>query len=658
MFEELDDYQRRAVTASLDRHVLVTAPPGSGKTRVLTARYLYLAQQGIDTKSIVAVTFTNKAADEMKQRIASALGISQEAVRKLPIATFHSLALRWLRQNISYVDGYAKNFTIYDESQVQAVLRRYIAKHQIPADPATLASAIGRLQESGIFPEDCIGNISHELYSIARNHALHPQSLAEYYRDYVRMMRGANAMDFDMIILNAIRLLEKKPADQLGIRYVLVDECQDINYAQYMLLYRLASGNALLFLTGDVDQSLYSFRGSRPELIEQFIAEFDPEQHRLVYNYRSCRAIVDAASQVIEPNYRDSNMVYKPMQAVKDGGLLKWYNLDPLEQTVSPDEFITKLVSGLVEFAGYSYSDVAVLCRYSKPLLPIRSRLIANKVPVYIAIPRYALKTVVKSFILFLANPRDHLSLTEILSALKHVGEKTVAKVRDYLIGTGELEDLPKKLQEASKLKGINKKARASIEAFADALRMVVNGLFNAAGSMADVLEPAILKLESVLPPDEIKAEDLQVLVELASQYPASRDGLQEMTEFLSLVSPVDVPPEERNAVVLSTVHSAKGLEYKVVIVYEPPRFNHWWQNESPEERRIFYVAITRAIERAYVVTDYSSTALKSSYDRYICFVKIMFDGTDVVPITLDNEFIIDLMLSNEFETLETAANQ
>lgn len=650
----LDQYQRQAVEAPVDRFVLVTAPPGSGKTRVLTQRYLYLARNaGVPLESIVAVTFTNKAANEMKQRIAAVLGLSDVSV--LPIATFHSLAFRWLRKYYKVVD-LPKTFTVYDENKTRKVIRK--VAQGTPYNTDMLSPVISYLANSGVFPGYDADIIDWSDFE-SRFHISKHQALSLYNEFFEKMLK-MRALSFDMLILYAIRLFERKTCRELNISYVLVDECQDINAAQYQLLSQMASGGAILYLTGDIDQSLYGFRGSRPELIEDFITEFNPEQYRLIYNYRSGAEIVNVSSDVIRVNYlgSDSRIRFEPTQPVKDGGMVRWFNIVSNGAPSIPyPELLAKMITMLVHTAGYKPGDIAVLCRASKPIIAAVDGVIrelasyaaatdTEPIPVRLVLPRYPIDDAARSFIQFAANPHDTISLSDLLERLKFIGEKTAQKItRRYALSpVDSVTCLPQVFRERL-AKGVTTRVRDVLYILADAF----DKLADTAVPLSERVYDAILNLLHIMKDVSEDDSSIDLAVELAEQYDGSDTDLADFASMINLVYSTyeDAKAGKTDSVVFSTIHSAKGLEYKVVIILELPRSRFLLESmDLVEERRVFYVAITRAIERAYIISFYP-TAFFTADD----FDLILNDGphpnlvreflvlTDIQPAHVEDEF-------------------
>lgn len=658
----LDRFQQQAVEAPIDQHVLITAPPGSGKTRVLTHRYLYLVQNaGIPAESIVAVTFTNKAANEMKQRISSALGLDD--VSKLPIATFHSLAYRWLRRYHNVVD-LPSTLTVFDESKTRKVIRE-IAQ-DTPYDTDILCAAISYLANQGMFPGYDTGFFDWSGFE-ERYRGIDKYQMLSIYREFFDRMLKLRALSFDMLILYAIRLFERKTSAEMHISHVLVDECQDINPAQYELLRQMAAGGALLYLTGDIDQSLYGFRGSRPELIEDFVQEFQPQQYRLVYNYRSGAEIVNVASDVIRVNYLGSNskIQFKPIQPVKDGGLVRWFNIVCNgDQPISSAKLIADTLTLLVHSGGYKPGDIAVLSRASRPIISMLDEVMrelatyaaqseTDPIPVRLVLPRYPLDDAAKSFILFAANPHDVVSLRDLLERLKFIGEKTATRLANKYARSpvDSITDLPAVFR-GDLVKGLSKRTRKVLDVLADAFDKIAD----TTKPLSERVYDSTLELLYILKDASEDDTSIALAIELAEQYNGSATDLLDLASMLNLVYSTyeDAKAGKTDSVVFSTIHSAKGLEYKVVVILEFPRSSFLLNSmDLTEERRVFYVAVTRAIERAYIISFYPKSFFLD--DDFIItdvqhpnLVREFLMLTDVEPVHIESDFEFTIALSAE----------
>lgn len=658
----LDDYQRQAVEATIDQHVLVSAPPGSGKTRVLTARYLYLVEQGFDPKDIIAVTFTNKAANELKQRLSSTLKMPQEGIKKLPVATFHSLCARWLRKHASKL-GYSPRFSIYEDNHTRRILEDIEIDMGLTGMLPPCSAILSALKSQLITPDSLPTMLAEgrvpRLYdgsSISQSAWI---NIAQVYDRYQRKLRSLDAMDFDDLILNTVLLLDAglfKP----NATHLLVDECQDINAAQYGFIQRLADAGVRAYLVGDIQQSIYGFRGSRPDLIDTFAAEYRPQVFNLRYNYRSRQAIVDVSSQIIKPNCEGlAPVVY----TVKEGGEIKWYNIPPAcflsrpSQSAgshrwppSPGNLPLLMVRGFLE-SGLEPKDMAVLCRYSRPLQDLWVEFVNGSVPARLVRSQRSLRTPVRSLLAVLVNPRDHINLYDLLLFFPGIGEKTAAAICSSLSSNGDfiaqLQGLKAYRSSASPNTKVGNSLGKLIEVMDSAYRLLQST------SPGSPLQPVLVEMADsiygAIPGSSLMSytEATELVLQAADNYTVDADDIVQFLSFLNLVSSETAADavcrekgredQKKNLVTLSTIHAAKGLEYRVVLIIEALYANHY--RLTPEERRVFYVAVTRAIDRAYIISYYPLSLLNSEN----CFVRMMLADTGITPVNLTNDFMCSM---------------
>jgi len=623
---QLDSYQYDAVTAPFDNHVLVTAGPGAGKSRVLTSRYAYMLANDIDPSNIIAVTFTNKAAGEMKSRIAQLLGIPEEKAKHYSIATFHSLCARWLRKYADRI-GYRPNFTVYNQYRAQQVLQQILEQASIYHYTPNIYSAVSLLKNYMITPDALpLLAATGELPRKIMNYGNDFSTLAQVYKSYIETMRSMNVMDFDDLLYYTVLLFDDiSPFDDLGIRYVLQDEMQDMNATQYSILSRIADAGAYLYFVGDTDQTLYAFRGAYPDLVETFVVDYEPLQKRLIYNYRSCAAIVNVSSGVIKPSYDDSVLSYVPIRAVRQGGSVDWFNL-------SEEELIIPAVVSLVKslLSSTPPEQIAVLCRYNRPLTRVWRALLSQHIPSRLHRGHQDLDTPLLNLIAAVSNPSDVQAIRNLLLSLKSIGKALADKVIKYL-KSRELQspaDLAPALDSCADLFK-QEKQRDSLSTLTRAVTVVTNGIDHSPYPLDCLLNQASALLYQAVKNAEQYTEQDEVLLAAAALCSSTLEDLTELVTLANLSG--DHSKDAKDAVVLSTIHGAKGLEYSVVVI---PDFSSGYNREDPDdpygERRIFYVALTRAIERAYIVTAYPQYQL--NVPSMPCFVRDMLSCTDVRP--------------------------
>lgn len=636
--QSLDEYQLNAVRASIDSHILVTAPPGSGKTRVLTSRFLYLLEQGVKPEKIAAVTFTNKAAAEMRERIGAVVNLSTKELRSLQIATFHSLCARWLRRLAKHVK-LKSNFTIYDDSMSVTLMRSLFSHYMkndntividnessltIPSrkDVERIYNRICELREDGIeldTPE------FSDLYKSILRYTKYPTA-QELHEAYMRALLKNNATDFPGLIEHIVNILRSDIKFDWP-EYVLVDECQDINTLQFNLINGLIDKGALIYMVGDLNQSIYGWRGARPELIMQFGTAYEVETHHLVNNYRSSQNIGDLASSIIEDNSK----------AVSNhSGEAVWFKIANSNFAMDKEtEFITKLIVSMIN-SGRSPESIAILCRYSSPLKKLWSKLSREHIPAHIHKGHTIRHTPLLRFLAACHNPQDIHTFCLYLGCLKGVGKATVNKIKQKL--QEEHGDLKTVISKIVTEKFMSKKARAALNATHQMMTNFECALYNKE-TLSDVIaDIKSLYIDYVSSTESEDFEELTAIMEVASGFEATEEGLREFLTVFGLSSDADKDIEkDKKAVNLMTIHGAKGLEFDTVIILDSPKFTPLSSytkvlDEMAEERRTFYVGVTRAIRDLFIVSPNTD-----------CIADIMLENSDLKPLVLHNEFLMDM---------------
>jgi DNA helicase-2/ATP-dependent DNA helicase PcrA len=613
---ELNDAQREAVTTT-EGPLLVVAGAGSGKTRVLTYRVAYLLEQGVKPNEILAITFTNKAAAEMRSRIEAAVGARARAIW---ILTFHAACGRILRREAERL-GYRSNFTIYDQADQVRLVRSCL--EELERDPK-------RFTPRGIHTQ--ISNAKNQLltpdaYS-ERVESFYDQTVADVYQMYQRRLFGLNAVDFDDLLMLTVEVLQRFPEARerwaKAFRYVMVDEYQDTNHAQYVLLQLLSSLSQNLMVVGDPDQSIYRFRGADIGNILSFERDFPGTQViPLEQNYRSTNAILNAANAVIE-----NNRERKPKHLWSDLG-----EGDPVRVVETEDEhaearFVAAEVAALLEY-GFSLGEIAVVYRTNAQSRVLEDVFVRQGVAYQvIGGPRFYERAEIKDAIAYLQaidNPFDGVSLTRIANKPRRgVGDTSIAKLQALADGEGiSLWEAVGRAEEA----GL---ATASLKAV-QGWRTLLQSLMSRAQelSVSALLEEVVARTEypefllSTLPKWEAegKIENLEELVGVGREYEASAEepSLSTFLQEISLYSDQDALRDGEGAgqVTLMTLHNAKGLEYRAVFMLgvEEGIFPHSRsieEAEVEEERRLCYVGMTRAKERLTML----HAARRSLYGR------------------------------------------
>ncbi|HEY6583806.1 MAG TPA: UvrD-helicase domain-containing protein [Gaiellaceae bacterium] len=608
---DLNPAQREAVTHT-EGPLLVVAGAGSGKTRVLTHRVAHLISAvGIQPNEVLAITFTNKAAGEMRTRLEDLL---PEVARRIWILTFHAACGRILRREAPRL-GYKTNFTIYDSADQVRVVKQSL--EELERDPK-------RFPAKGI--HEHISSAKNQLVSPAeyrnRVESFYDQTVADVYDLYQRRLFGANAVDFDDLLMLTVEVLERFPEAkerwQKAFRYVLVDEYQDTNHAQYRLLQLLAEKHRNVMVVGDPDQSIYAFRGADIRNILEFERDFgEATIVPLEQNYRSTNTILRAANAVISHNSER-----KPKNLWSDLGEGEPVRVLEVEDEHAEARFVASEISRLVD-EGVNGSEIAVFYRTNAQSRVLEDILVRNEIPYQvIGGPRFYERAEVKDAIAYLQvidNPFDSVSLQRIANRPRRgIGDASLARLQTYADGHGlslwEALEFP----EEAGLGPAQARAVSSLRTLlqslqAGALELAVDELLERTLDRSGYL--AALEAERTIEAQG-RVENLQELVGVAQEYQASapEPNLSTFLQEISLFSDQDALREQQSLVTLMTLHNAKGLEFQAVFMIglEEGVFPHSRsieENSLEEERRLAYVGMTRARERL-TLTHASARAL------------------------------------------------
>jgi DNA helicase-2/ATP-dependent DNA helicase PcrA len=597
---ELNPAQREAVLAT-EGPVLVVAGAGSGKTRVLTYRIAHLVSAcGVQPHEVLAITFTNKAAEEMKRRLESVLG---EIAPRMWVMTFHAACGRILRREAPRL-GYRSNFTIYDQADQVRVVKACL--EELERDPK-------RFAPRGIHAQ--ISNAKNQLVGPAEYRArvasFYDQTVADAYELYQRKLFGSNALDFDDLLMVTVTVLERFPEArkrwQKAFRYVLVDEYQDTNHAQYRLLQLLGSEHKNVFAVGDPDQSIYAFRGADIRNILEFERDFGGARViALEQNYRSTNAILRAANAVIA-----NNRERKPKSLWSELGEGDPVRVVEVEDEHAEARFVAAEIAGLVD-EGYAGSEVAVFYRTNAQSRVIEDVLVRQDIPYQvIGGPRFYERAEIKDAVAYLQvldNPADAVSLARIANRPRRgIGDASLARLQAFADAQGiSLWETLARADEA----GIGGAPLNAVQRF----RTLMESLTAVAGELTvpELVERVLERsgyLEALEAERTVEAqgrsENLRELVGVAQEYQAAapEPSLSEFLQQISLYSDQDELSEERSLVTLMTLHNAKGLEFRAVFLVgmEEGVFPHARSLEEQgleEERRLAYVGLTRSQER------------------------------------------------------------
>ena len=606
--------------------LLIVAGAGSGKTRVLTRRIAHLLATGdANPGQILAITFTNKAAAEMKERVAELVG---PASRAMTVSTFHSACVRILRKEAGRL-GMSTSFSIYDQTDSLRLMQMVI--RDLDLDPKRYPPRSFLSQVSSAKNE----LIDHETFaSQAANHM--EQTVAEAYAEYQRRLSRASAFDFDDLIGSTVALLQLFPdvAEHYRrrFRHILVDEYQDTNHAQYVLIRELVGPAddlnlppAGLCVVGDADQSIYAFRGATIRNIEEFERDFPNATTILLeQNYRSTQNILTAANTVISNN---SSRREKKLWTDEGAG-------EPIVGYVGDDEhdeasFISEEIDRLVDNHGYRPGDVAVFYRTNAQSRSVEEIFIRMGMPYkVVGGVRFYERREVRDALAYLraiANPGDEVSLRRILNVPKRgIGDRAEAAIEQ--LAERERITFDEALHRANDAPGLATRSLNAITGFVemlDALRTLAESGADAPTVLQAVLEQTgyVLELQqSHDPQDETRIENLAELESVAQEFATANEGstLVEFLEQIALVADSDEIPDDDNhggVVTLMTLHTAKGLEFPVVFLtgMEDGIFPHIRSlgdsGELAEERRLAYVGLTRARQRLYLTRAVSRSA-------------------------------------------------
>ncbi|HET6736777.1 UvrD-helicase domain-containing protein, partial [Mycobacterium sp.] len=640
--------QQRLAVLHVGTPLLIVAGAGSGKTAVLTRRIAYLlAARDVGVGQVLAITFTNKAAAEMRERVVQLVG---PRARSMWVSTFHSTCVRILRNQASLLPGLNSNFSIYDADDSRRLLlmigkdmgldtKRY--------SPRLLANGISNLKNELIGPEEAAHDAANAMEDL-------PRIIAEVYAEYQRRLRAANALDFDDLIGETVAVLQAFPQIaqyyRRRFRHILVDEYQDTNHAQYVLVRELVGRQtedgvapAELCVVGDADQSIYAFRGATIRNIEDFERDYPNATTILLeQNYRSTQNILNAANSVISRNAgrREKRL----WTAEGDGELIVGYVADNEHDEA---RFVAEEIDALADRGEITYNDVAVFYRTNNSSRALEEVFIRAGIPYKVVggvrfYERREIRDIV-AYLRVLDNPGDSVSMRRILNTPRRgIGDRAEACVAVYAENTGATFNDALQAAAEGKVPMLNTRSEKCIASFVELMDDLRGRLDGELGELVEaVLERSGYRSElenSSDPQDLARLDNLNELVSVAHEFstdlanaealgevdPADEDipdtgVLAKFLERVSLVADADELPEHGAGVVtMMTLHTAKGLEFPVVFVtgWEDGMFPHMRALGDPtelsEERRLAYVGITRARQRLYV----SRAKVRSSWGQ------------------------------------------
>ncbi len=605
----LNPQQARAVEAP-DGPVLVLAGPGSGKTRVLTHRVAYLVEvRKVWPRQILAVTFTNKAAREMRERLDKILGPARSS--ELTLGTFHAICARWLRRDAPEI-GLSRDFVIFDEDDQQQVVKRVLAELNIDDKkykPSAVLNAISNAKNELITPD------------IYQPPTYWHEMVRRVYPRYQELLRQSNGLDFDDLLLEVVHLLDERPEIlaryQDRYQHILVDEFQDTNTVQYALISRLAAKSHNIFCVGDEDQSIYKWRGADFRNIQRF-REHNPGLTQIVLeeNYRSTQTILDAARGVIDKNMQRTK---KNLFTQRSGGaaisVYEAYNQDDEAQ------YVVDTIQQLIKKQTYKLSDFAVFYRTNAQSRAIEDTFVRTGVPYrLVGGLRFYSRREIKDVLAYLRlvhNPHDAVSLTRVINVpTRGIGVKTLETLDEASRRSGHspyqlIHDAPN-LDQA--VPGLTAKAKQALLGFAQLIDRWIDSP-QRARSVAELMD-LILRdsgyfkyVNDGTDEGRDRWDNIKELRNVASDYTEALgdDPLAHFLEDVALVADVDSLKDQVDAPVLMTLHAAKGLEFPIVFItgMEEGLLPHSRSLEDPEEmaeeRRLCYVGITRAKDLVFL---------------------------------------------------------
>lgn len=605
----LNDMQEQACE-HVDGPLLILAGAGSGKTRVITHRVAYLMEhEGVNPLNILAITFTNKAAREMRERVDLIVG---DGADRVWVSTFHSLCVRILRRYADKI-GYGKNFDIYDSDDQKSTVKSILKDFQI--DPKRypekmFMAEISKAKEKYLSPDEFA---KKNVADYAGTKA------AEVYTEYQSSLKKNNAMDFDDLIYKTVELFEHNPdvldTYQNRFRYIMVDEYQDTNHIQFLLVKMLARKYRNLCVVGDDDQSIYKFRGANITNILNFEKEYeDAKVIKLEQNYRSCGNILAAANAVIQHNAGRKD---KALWTDKDAG--EKISFEQCDSEYAEGDMVASRIKTLVR-QGVDYRDIAILYRTNAQSRVLGEKMVYANIPyrVYGGTNFYARKEIkdVLAYLKVINNSTDNLYFRRVVNVPKRgIGEASLSKVESFADAYGL--SMMDAAARADEIPGMAAKTSAKIRQFAElitsfrdmladgeSLDSVYDRILEDTGYESELIaehtEEAMTRLENI---DELRNK----VVEFTEDNEEA--GLSEFLEEIALVSDLDAMSEDDNQVKLMTLHSAKGLEFPYVFIcgMEDRVFPSGMalNSDDPdaleEERRLCYVGITRAMKKLYL---------------------------------------------------------
>ena len=614
--------QQAEAVINTEGPMLIMAGAGSGKTKVLTCRVANLLQKGVRPYRILAITFTNKAAAEMRERVNN---MSGPAAKDVWLFTFHAFCARFLRMEIDKLPGYGGNFAIYDTADSQNLIKQILKEMNLDDK---------RFQPSGILSR--ISNAKNALQDAAafarQAGDFYEQKVADIYSRYEQKLQLNNALDFDDLLMLSIKLLQEnkevREKYQDRFDYLLVDEYQDTNHAQYLLTKFLAAKHRNICVVGDADQSIYGWRGADIQNILDFEKDYpDAKVIKLEQNYRSTQIILDAANAVIENNTgRKPKNLWTENKSGAD--IIYFQAVDERDEA----RFVIEQLQNLQRTENKKLGDMAILYRTNTQSrifeeMLIKSGISYNMVGGLKFYERKEIKDII-AYLRVIFNPADSLSLLRIINVPKRgIGDASLAKIQAYAAANNV--SLFEAVSNAAAIDGLSSRFISKL----DDLAGIIFELMNLAGEapVEDLIDRVLRdtgyleELENERTPQaQSRIDNLHELISVAQEFAASEEenNLENFLAHVALVSDIDDTELGEDAITLMTLHSSKGLEFPVVFLVgmEEGLFPHartlMDETEIEEERRLCYVGITRAKEKLFL----SSTKMRTIYGNTVTY--------------------------------------
>lgn len=614
--------QQAEAVINTEGPMLIMAGAGSGKTKVLTCRVANLLQKGVRPYRILAITFTNKAAAEMRERVNN---MSGPAAKDVWLFTFHAFCARFLRMEIDKLPGYGGNFAIYDTADSQNLIKQILKEMNLDDK---------RFQPSGILSR--ISNAKNALQDAAafarQAGDFYEQKVADIYSRYEQKLQLNNALDFDDLLMLSIKLLQEnkevREKYQDRFDYLLVDEYQDTNHAQYLLTKFLAAKHRNICVVGDADQSIYGWRGADIQNILDFEKDYpDAKVIKLEQNYRSTQIILDAANAVIENNSgRKPKNLWTENKSGAD--IIYFQAVDERDEA----RFVIEQLQNLQRTENKKLGDMAILYRTNTQSrifeeMLIKSGISYNMVGGLKFYERKEIKDII-AYLRVIFNPADSLSLLRIINVPKRgIGDASLAKIQAYAAANNV--SLFEAVSNAAAIDGLSSRFVSKLDDLAGIIFELMN-LANEA-PVEDLIDRVLRdtgyleELENERTPQaQSRIDNLHELISVAQEFAASEEenNLENFLAHVALVSDIDDTELGEDAITLMTLHSSKGLEFPVVFLVgmEEGLFPHartlMDETEIEEERRLCYVGITRAKEKLFL----SSTKMRTIYGNTVTY--------------------------------------